>query len=152
MAVASYAVVTAGLLGLIILTIGPAYEAAHRPVEAVLWGCLAWFAFEWFTRLARAFRAGRGRAYAFSAGGLVDAVALAPPIALAWGADARSAWLFGVFWLFKLVPGIPGLRRLCRGPGRGFAPPGHLPRIARPSGRRAPLTRRPPAGILAARH
>src|SRR5947209_523745 len=114
MAVASYAVVTAGLLGLIILTIGPAYEAAHRPVEAVLWGCLAWFAFEWFTRLARAFRAGRGRAYAFSAGGLVDAVALAPPIALAWGADARSAWLFGVFWLFKLVPGIPGLRRLRR--------------------------------------
>src|SRR3954469_7005448 len=100
MAVASYAVVAAGLLGLIVLTLGPASEPAYRPVELVLWGCLAWFAFEWLTRLVRAFRAGRGRAYALSAGGLVDAVAaLAPLIALASGADARSAWLFGVFWL-----------------------------------------------------
>ena len=115
MAVASWAVVAIGLFGLLILTVDPAYEAAHHWVEALLWACLAWFAFEWLARLLRAIPAGRGPAYAFSAGGLVDAVAaLAPAVAIGLGADARSAWLLGVFWLLKLVPGIPGLRRLRR--------------------------------------
>jgi voltage-gated potassium channel len=115
LAVASYAVVGVGLLGLLILTVDEAYAAAGRWVQAVLWVCLAWFAFEWLTRLVRASRARRGSAYAFSAGGLLDAVAaLAPPLAMACGADVRSAWLFGVIWLLKLVPGVPGLRRLRR--------------------------------------
>src|SRR4051794_17564587 len=115
MAVASYAIVTAGLLGLIVLTLGPASEPAYRPVELVLWGCLAWFAFEWVARLVRAFRARRGRACALLAGVMVyEVAALAPLIALAWGAGGRSGWLFGVCWLLKLVPGIPGLRRLRR--------------------------------------
>ena len=115
MAVASWAVVAIGLFALLILTVDPAYEAAHHWVEALLWACLAWFAFEWLARLVRAIRAGRGAAYAFSAGGLVDAAAaLAPPVAMLCGSDVRSAWLLGVFWLLKLVPGIPGLRRLRR--------------------------------------
>jgi voltage-gated potassium channel len=33
---------------------------------------------------------------------------------MAGGVDARSAWLFGVVWLFKLVPEVSGLRRLRR--------------------------------------
>src|SRR3954451_6211833 len=120
MAVASWAVVAIGLFALLILTVDPAYEAAHHWVEALLWACLAWFAFEWLARLVRAIRARRGAAYAFSAGGLVDAMAaLAPPVAIGFGADARSAWLFGVFWLLKLVPGIPGLRRAGPGPVGG---------------------------------
>jgi voltage-gated potassium channel len=115
MAVASWTVVAIGLFGLLVLTVGPAYEPAHSWMEAALWACLAFFAFEWLARLVRAFRAGHGLAYAFSGGGLVDAVAaIAAPIAIAAGAEVRSAWLLGVFWLLKLVPGIPGLRRLRR--------------------------------------
>ena len=30
------------------------------------------------------------------------------------GANPKSAWLIGVFWVLKLVPGIPGLRQLRR--------------------------------------
>jgi voltage-gated potassium channel len=100
MTVASYVIVAIGLIGLLILTVDPAYEMAHRWVEAALWACLAFFAFEWLSRLVHAARARHGLAYIVSGRGLVDAVAaLAVPIALACGADVRSAWLLGVFWL-----------------------------------------------------
>jgi voltage-gated potassium channel len=115
MTVAAYAVVAVGLIALLILTVDPAYEAAHHWVEAALWACLGFFAFEWLARLVHAIRAQRGWAYALSGRGLVDAAAaIAVPAAIACGADLRSAWLLGVFWLLKLVPGIPGLRRLRR--------------------------------------
>jgi voltage-gated potassium channel len=115
MTAASYGFVAAGLLALVILTVDPAYEAAHHWVEAALWVCLAFFTVEWMARLIRAIRAQRGWAYALSGGGLADAAAaIAVPIAIACGADLRSAWLLGVFWMLKLVPGIPGLRRLRR--------------------------------------
>jgi voltage-gated potassium channel len=115
MTAVSYVLVAAGLIALVVLTVDPAYEAAHRWVEAALWACLAFFAFEWLARLVHAFRAQGGLAYVLSGAGLVDAgAAIAVPIAIACGADARSAWLLGVLWLLKLVPGIPGLRRLRR--------------------------------------
>jgi voltage-gated potassium channel len=115
MTMASYFIVAAGLIALLILTIDPADEAADHWVEAALWACLAFFGFEWLARLIHAVRARRGLAYAISGAGLVDGLAaLAVPIAVASGADVRSAWLLGVFWLLKLVPGIPGLRRLRR--------------------------------------
>lgn len=115
MTAVSYLVVVAGLLALVVLTIDPAYEAAGYWVEAALSACLAFFAFEWLARLIHAVRARRGAAYAVSGVGLVDGLAtLAVPIAIAGGADVRSAWLLAVFWLLKLVPGIPGLRRLRR--------------------------------------
>jgi voltage-gated potassium channel len=115
MTVASYVIVAIGLIALLVLTVDPAYEAAHRWVEGALWACLAFFTVEWLARLVRAVRARRGWAYAVSGGGLVDAMAaVAVPIAIACGADLRSAWLLGVFWLLKVVPAIPGLRRLRR--------------------------------------
>jgi voltage-gated potassium channel len=115
MTTVSYFIVAAGLLALLILTIDPAYEATDHWVEAALWACLGFFALEWLARLIHAVRGRRGLAYAVSGGGLVDGLAaLAVPIAIAGGADVRSAWLLGVFWLLKLVPGIPGLRRLRR--------------------------------------
>jgi voltage-gated potassium channel len=115
MTTVSYFIVAAGLLALLILTIDPAYGAVDHWVEAALWACLALFAVEWLARLVHAVRARRGLAYAISGGGLVDGLAaLAVPIAIASGTDVRSAWLLGVFWLLKLVPGIPGLRRLRR--------------------------------------
>ncbi|MEA2942274.1 MAG: voltage-gated potassium channel, partial [Bradyrhizobium sp.] len=115
MGMVSYLIVAAGLLALVILTVDPGYEAAHRWVEAALWACLAFFAFEWLARLVHAIHAEHGLAYAVSGVGLVDAAAaLAVPVAIVCGADVRSAWLLGVFWLLKLVPRIPGLRRLRR--------------------------------------
>jgi voltage-gated potassium channel len=112
---AAYVAVANGVIMILLLTVDPAYEAAHRWVDAVLWGSLAFFIFEWVVRLRHAFMAQRGWSYAVSGRGLVDAVAAAAiPLALVLGANPRSAWLLGVFWILKVVPGIPGLRQLRR--------------------------------------
>jgi voltage-gated potassium channel len=107
--------VATGLVMMLALSVAPAYEAAHHWVDAVLWACVAFFIFEWVVRLQYAIRVGRGLGYAVSGRGLVDAVAaIAVPLAILFGINPRSAWLWGVFWLLKLVPGIPGLRQLRR--------------------------------------
>jgi voltage-gated potassium channel len=112
---AAYVAVATGVAMMVLLTVEPAYEAAHHWVDAVLWACLAFFVFEWLVRLRHAFLAQRGWAYAFSGRGLVDAVAAAAiPLAIILGANPRTAWLLGVFWMLKVVPGIPGLRQLRR--------------------------------------
>jgi voltage-gated potassium channel len=111
----AYVAIAAGVAMVLLLSIDPAYEAAHRSIDAVLWACLVFFVFEWVVRLRHAFQARRGWSYALSGRGLVDAVAAAAiPLALALGANPRSAWLLGVFWMLKVVPGIPGLRQLRR--------------------------------------
>ncbi len=111
----AYVAVAAGIAVMVLLTVDPAYEAAHHWVDAVLWACLAFFVFEWLVRLRHAVRSQRGLAYTLSFRGMVDAVAAAAiPLALVFGANPKSAWLFGVFWVLKLVPGIPGLRQLRR--------------------------------------
>jgi voltage-gated potassium channel len=100
---------------MVLLTVDPAYEAAHHWVDAVLWACLAFFVFEWVVRLRHAIRSRRGLAYTLTFQGLVDAAAAAAiPLALVFGANPKSAWLFGVVWVLKLVPAIPGLRQLRR--------------------------------------
>jgi voltage-gated potassium channel len=107
--------VASGVAMTILLTVDPVYEAAHRGIDAVLWACLAFFVFEWVIRLRHAFQTGRGWAYALSLRGLVDAVAaIAVPLAMMLGVNPKSAWLFGVLWVLKVVPGIPGLRQLRR--------------------------------------
>jgi voltage-gated potassium channel len=107
--------VATGLAMMLVLSVDPAYEAAHYWVDAVLWTCVAFFIFEWLVRLQYAIRVGRGPGYAVSGRGLVDAIAaIAVPLAIVFGINPKSAWLFGVFWLLKLVPGIPGLRQLRR--------------------------------------
>src|SRR6202049_425471 len=104
-----------GVVMMVLLTVDPAYEAAHHWVDAVLWACLAFFVFEWVVRLRHAFLAKRGWTYAISGRGLVDAVAAAAvPLAFILGANPKSAWLLGIFWMLKGVPGIRGLRRLRR--------------------------------------
>src|SRR3954469_5108590 len=108
-------VVAIGLLMMLVVTVDPAYEAVQHWVDAVLWGCLAFFIFEWIVRLQHAIRSGRALGYAVSFRGLVDAAAaIAVPLAIAFGTSPQSAWLLGVFWLLKLVPAIPGLRQLRR--------------------------------------
>jgi voltage-gated potassium channel len=112
---AAYVAVAAGVVMMVLLTVDPAYEAAHHWVDAVLWACLAFFVFEWAIRLRHAFLAERVLSYALSGRGLVDAVAAAAiPLALLFGANPKSAWLLGVFWMLKVVPGVPGLRQLRR--------------------------------------
>jgi voltage-gated potassium channel len=111
----SYVAITVGLVTLLVLSVDPAYRAGRPWIEAILWICAAFFIFEWMVRLQYALKTGRLAAYLTSTRGLVDtAAALAPPLAMALGVNSRSAWLFGVFWLLKLTPGIPGLRQLRR--------------------------------------
>jgi voltage-gated potassium channel len=112
---AAYIAVTSGVIMMVLLTVDPAYEAAHHWVDAVLWTCLAFFVFEWVVRLRHAVAAQRGWTYAISSRGLVDAFAAAAiPLAILLGANPKTAWLLGVFWMFKVVAGIPGLRQLRR--------------------------------------
>jgi voltage-gated potassium channel len=115
MTMAAHTGVAIGAIMIVLLTIDSAYAAARHWIEGVLWACLAFFVFEWLVRIHRAARAGLLFAYIFSGRGLVDtACATAAPIALISGATPRSAWLFAVVWLLKVIPGIPGLRQLRR--------------------------------------
>jgi voltage-gated potassium channel len=112
---AAYVAVTIGVAVMVLLTIAPAYEAAHHWVDGVLWACWAYFAFEWAVRLRHAAQSQRSWAYALSGRGLVDAVgAIAIPLAIIGGAEPKTAWLLAVLWVLKVVPGIPGLRQLRR--------------------------------------
>ncbi len=111
----AYAAVAAGVAAMAVLTVAPAYEAAQIWVDAVLWACLAYFVFEWLVRLRHMAVQGRLPLYVFSASGIVDAIgALAVPAALVAGIEPRTAWLLGILWVLKVVPGIPGLRQLRR--------------------------------------
>src|ERR1700730_11285836 len=112
---AAYVAVAAGVVMMVLLTVAPAYEAAHHWVDAVLWACLAFFVFEWAVRLRHAFATDRAWSYMMSVRGVVDTVAAAGvPLAMALGVNSKTAWLLGVFWMLKVVPGIPGLRQLRR--------------------------------------
>src|SRR3977135_2527913 len=106
---AAFVAVATGLFMMVLLTVDPAYEAAHHWVDALLWACLAFFVFEWVVRLRQAVLAQRGWAYALSSRGLIDAAAAAAvPLALILGANPKSACLLGLFWMVKAGRGLPG--------------------------------------------
>lgn len=112
---AAYVAVTVGVVSMVLLTLDPGYETAHRWVHFLLWACLVYFVFEWVVRLRHMARTGRLSLYMSSSAGLVDALgALAVPVALILGAEPKTAWLLSVLWVLKVVPGIPGLRQLRR--------------------------------------
>src|SRR5882757_7160343 len=112
---AAYVAVACGVVAMVLLTVDPAYQALHYLIDTVLWACLAFFMFEWVIRLRHAAATGRRSAYLLSSQGIVDtASALAVPVALAAGVNGSSAWLLGMFWGLKVVPGIRGLRQLRR--------------------------------------
>lgn len=111
----AYAAVATGVAAMILLTVDPAYEAAPVAIETVLWACLAFFAFEWAVRIDHARRAHYALAYLRSARGLLDATCVvAVPLALLVGVESRSAWLFVVLWVIKVMAGVPGLQQLRR--------------------------------------
>jgi voltage-gated potassium channel len=110
---AAYLAVAIGVATMVTLTVNPAYEAVHHWVDAVLWACLAFFAFEWVVRIRHSLKT--GRAYLRTGRGLLDAAGvIAVPVALSAGAEPRTAWLLAVLWFVKVIPGIPGLRQLRR--------------------------------------
>jgi voltage-gated potassium channel len=112
---AGYVAVAAGVVTMILVSVDPAYEADHRWIDAVLWVCLAYFAFEWVVRLRHAYRSQRAWAYALSGQGILDAIsAIAIPLALVLGANPRTAWFLSICWMLKVVPAISGLRPLRR--------------------------------------
>jgi voltage-gated potassium channel len=112
---AAYVAVTTGVAMMILLTVDPAYNALHHWIDALLWACLAFFVFEWVVRLRHASSTRRVWDYILSVRGLVDAAgALAVPLALAFGVSPETAWLLGILWLLKVLPGIRGLRQLRR--------------------------------------
>jgi voltage-gated potassium channel len=112
---AAYVAVAVGVGAIVLLTIAPVQEAAHRWLDAVLWACLAYFVFEWLVRLRHMALQGRQWLYVGSSSGIVDAIgALAVPVALICGVEPGTAWLLAVLWVLKVVPGIPGLRQLRR--------------------------------------
>src|SRR4029079_12160975 len=58
---------------------------------------------------------GRLGLYVRSSSRIVDAIgALAVPVALICGGEPPTAWPLAVLWIFKVLPGIPGLRQLRR--------------------------------------
>ncbi len=112
---AAYVAVAVGVTTMVLLTINPAYQAAHHWVGAILWACLAFFAFEWVVKIRYALKARRGLAYLLAGRGLLDtACVFAVPIAFLCGANSETAWLFAVLWLVKVIPGVRGLRQLRR--------------------------------------
>ncbi len=113
--VTTRAVLALGVVALLIVTIKPVYAVGHIWIELVLWGCLAFFIWEWAARLSYVRSKRSVLHYLLSAGGMVDtASALAIPTALAFGVSSTSAWLFGAVWLLKLAPEMSGLRQLGR--------------------------------------
>ena len=112
---AAYIAVMTGIVMMVLLTVAPAYEAAHHWVHAVLWACLAYFVFEWVVRLRHAVMTQRGWSYVSSFRGLVDAAAaVAVPVALSPAPIPKRRGCSASCWVLKVVPGIPGLRQLRR--------------------------------------
>jgi voltage-gated potassium channel len=112
---AAYAAVICGVAMMMMLTVDPVYAKVGRGVDALLWACLAYFVFEWVIRLCNAFGLERQWTYLFSFRGIVDAASALPiPLALAAGVSSKTAWLLGMFWMLKVVPGVRGLRQLRR--------------------------------------
>jgi voltage-gated potassium channel len=111
----AYVAVVCGVAMMMALTVEPLDATTYFCIVTTLWGCLTFFIMEWMVRLRHAFQTGRRWTYVFSFRGLVDAAsALAIPLALVAGVTPKSAWLFGAFWMLKVVPGIPGTRQLRR--------------------------------------
>ncbi|WP_456716865.1 cyclic nucleotide-gated ion channel [Bradyrhizobium sp. USDA 4353] len=115
MTAAANMAVLLGISGVVLSTVDPVFAAVGVWILALLWACLGFFVVEWTIRVQRAMRTRRLAGYLIFGGGLLDAVcALAVPVALLSGVPARTAWLWGAAWVLKVIPGVPGLRRLRR--------------------------------------
>jgi voltage-gated potassium channel len=112
---AAYVAVASGIVLMMLMSIDPAYSALHHWIDGLLFVCLLFFIFEWVVRMRQAVFGHRVVAYLLSIRGMVDAAgAIAVPTALLLGTSPKTAWLLGVLWLLKVIPGIPGLRQLRR--------------------------------------
>ena len=152
---AAYVAVTAGIAMMVLLTVAPAYEAAHHWVDAVLWACLGLFRIRMGGAAAprRACRSAAGLTCCPSAGWSTPSAAIAVPVAIVCrrrtqdGVAARRA--VGA----QGGSGHSGLAAIAPGAGAGIRPAveraGDLPdgAVSRLRRRLFPGTRRP-AGDL----
>src|ERR1700753_4362283 len=99
-----YVVVLIGVATMVLRTVNPDYAAAHRWDDVILWGCLAFFAFEWLVRIRHSLLSQRAAGYWTSSRGAIDGAAvLAVPAAMLVGAPSGTAWLLAVIWLVKVI-------------------------------------------------
>ncbi|MGH6777305.1 MAG: hypothetical protein ACRECL_04750, partial [Bradyrhizobium sp.] len=52
---AAFVAIAIGVAMVMLASMDPAYQAAHRWIAAVLWGCLGFFTFEWGAREVKIF-------------------------------------------------------------------------------------------------
>jgi voltage-gated potassium channel len=108
-------VLAVGLIAMTAFTVPEQREAAGVWLSICLWCCLVFFAAEAVMRLRRTSAAGSARRHILSPSGLVDALAVAPvPLALLFGAEPQTAWLFAALWVLKLGQDSPGFAQLGR--------------------------------------
>ncbi len=99
---AAYVAISTGVAMMILLTVNPAYEAAHHWVDAVLWACWPSLCSNGWSGSGHAFQAQRGWTYATSGRGLIDAAAaIAVPLAMIFGVDPKTAWLLSIAWMLR---------------------------------------------------
>ena len=120
---AAYVAVATGIAMMVLLTVDPAYEAAHHWVDALLWACLAFFVFEWVVRLRHAFRRSADGPMRYRAAGWwTPSARVAVPLALILGADPKTAWLLaycGCSRWFRAFPACANCAGCwCWNPGR----------------------------------
>lgn len=110
-----YAVLIAGLGGIIAITIPGFPLAQWRWVDAVLWFCLGFYALEWGLHIwTRTTGAGR-RQRLLNARNIIDGLAVVPIlVAHGLGLPASTVWLFGALWLLKLPAATSGFSLLSR--------------------------------------
>ncbi|MFZ0606177.1 MAG: cyclic nucleotide-gated ion channel [Xanthobacteraceae bacterium] len=108
-------VLAVGLSAMTAYTVPALQNAAGTWLNACLWCCLTFFAFDTAVGARAAIRIGAIRAHFLSLSFLVDIICLfAVPAAFLEGAGAPNAWLFATFWILKLAQNSPGFAQLGR--------------------------------------
>jgi voltage-gated potassium channel len=104
-----------GLSAMTAYTVPDLQPAAGHWIVACLWSCLGYFAIDTAVRTRIAIQAGTARHYLSSASGFADVIGvIAVPLALLYGADPPTAWLWASLWIFKLAQLSPGFGQLGR--------------------------------------
>jgi voltage-gated potassium channel len=112
---ARHLVLAIGLCAMTALTIPDLQESASVLLNACLWCCLAYFAYESAIRARAAIQLGNGREHLLSSTGIFDLAGIFPvPIALISGVAPPTAWLLASLWVLKLVQNSPGFAQLAR--------------------------------------
>jgi voltage-gated potassium channel len=104
-----------GLIGVAALTMPRLPLAEGRWIEVILWLCLAFYAVDWMSDLAVWYQTPPPRPQLHWASQTANALSVfAVPVAHLAGLAPATAWLFAVFWLFKVQAAASGFSLLHR--------------------------------------